>query len=131
MSESPWSWARSFGSAWGSPCSGGLIVFQPAIGFGDGVMTSENGIDFGHVGGVEFPAQSAEVFVDFFGTAGSDEAGADGRVAGGPAQRKLRQRLAVPRGDGFQVLDGCEVAREMIWAEHGAEQVQTAQSAAI
>src|SRR6202047_1851377 len=107
------------------------LVCEPARRHGYRTVAAENGIDLRHVGAADLPAESAQVLSHLGGRAESDQCGADDRVPQGPAQRELRQTLAVIRGQGLQFLDRGEVAREMLWAEQGSEQIQGAEHAAL
>ena len=110
---------------------GRLIVLQPTLRFRDGVVTGEDGVDLGQFVGRQLPSQRAQVLLDFFRAAEAHERRRDRAATHCPAERQLRQRLAMARGDGPQLLHRREVLAEMIEAEHRAEQVQAPQGPAL
>ena len=87
-------------------------------------MASKNGVDLRHVGVTDLPAECAQVLGNLRGRAEADQRRADNRVAQRPAQRQLRQGLAVFRREWLQFLDRGEIAQEVLRAEQGSEQVQ-------
>src|SRR6516165_4201718 len=98
-----------------------LLVFKPAGRLGHAAVPAEDSVDLRHVGGRNRPAESPEVFGHLGGLAKADQRGADDRVAQGPAQGELRQSLAVFLRKRPELLEGGEVAGEMVGAEQGAE----------
>src|SRR6516162_3340539 len=107
------------------------LIFEPPRRHGHAAVPGEDLIDLSHVGGRNGPAEGAQVFRYLGGLAKADQCGADDWVAQRPAQRKLRQRLAVFCGEALEVLDRLEVAGEMLGAEQGTEQVEIAEHAAL
>src|SRR5262249_50767360 len=108
-----------------------LIVLQPALRLRDGVVTREDGVDLSDFLGRELPTEGAEVLLDLLRPAEAHERGRDRAIAHGPGERELRKGLAMAGSDALQLLDRREVLGEMIGAEHGAEQVQASQGAAL
>src|SRR5436190_13426582 len=84
------------------------LVFQPTRRHSHRAVASENGIDFGHIGVADLPAESAKVFTHFSGRTEADQCSADDRIAQCPAQGELRQALAVFGSEWPQLLDGSE-----------------------
>src|SRR6266403_2610332 len=98
------------------------LVFEPTRRHGHCTVTRENCVDLGHVVVADLPAERAQVLGHLSGCTKTDQCGADDRVAQRPAQRKLRQALAVFYRQALQLLDRSEVARKILRAEQGSEQ---------
>src|SRR5882762_6574639 len=99
------------------------LVFEPTRRHGHCTVTRENCVDLCHVGVADIPAEGSQVLGHLGGCPETDQRGAADRVAQRPAQRKLRQALAVLYRQALQFLDRSEVARKMLGAEQGSEQV--------
>src|SRR6267154_2961076 len=106
------------------------LIFKPARRYGHAAMPGEDGIDLRHVGGGDSPAEGFQVLHHLGWLAEADQRRADYPVAQGPAQRELREGLVVFRGEALEVLDGVQVAAEMLGTKQGAEQVEIAEHAA-
>ena len=114
-------------------CELGLssLILEPTRRHGDRTVAGENGIDLGHMGVADLPAERTQVFPRFGRRAETDQCRADDRVAQSPAQCELRQSLAVLGLQSFQILDGGQIARELLGSEQGAEQVEAAEVAGL
>src|SRR5215475_4485984 len=114
-----------------SASGGRLVVLQPALRLRDGVVSREDGVDLSQLLGRELPSEGAEILLDLLRPAEAHERGRDRLVADSPGERELRQGLAMAGRDALQLLHRREVLREMIGTEHGAEEVQASQGAAL
>src|SRR6516165_375608 len=94
-----------------------LLVFKPAGRLGHAAVPGEDSVDLRHVRGRNRPAEGPEVFGHLGGLAKADQRRVNDRVAEGPAQCELRQSLAVFPRKRPELLDGSEVAGEMVGAE--------------
>src|SRR5207237_10440442 len=61
------------------------LVLQPTRRHGHRAVAGENGIDFGHIGVADLPAERAEVFNYFSSCAEADQRLANNRIAQSPA----------------------------------------------
>src|SRR6266849_2348455 len=104
--------------------SSSLFVFEPALRHRHRAMAGKDRVDRGHVVRGYVPAQCPEVFLNLGGLAEAHQRRADHWIARGPAQRELRQCLAILGRQSFEFLDGSQIAREMVWAKEIAKQIE-------
>src|SRR5437764_10769496 len=106
------------------------LIFKPARRHGNAAMPGENSVNLRHIDIGDGPAERSQVLCHLGRFAKADERRAYNRTAQGPAQRELRQSLAVFRREALEILDGCEVAGKMLGPEQSSEQVEIAEHAA-
>src|SRR4051794_40294207 len=106
--------ASSLLMRFGCSCSRFL---DPEAGCGVDRVAGEDRVDLGPVGVADRPADRARVVLDLGDRTATDERRAHGRVRDRPAQRELRQALAVAGRDALQLLDGTNVVPELLGTE--------------
>src|SRR5208282_5190324 len=107
-----------------------LFGFQPRVRHRVHAVAREDRIDLLHVGVRYRPSDRAHVVLHFALVAASDQRRADDGIRERPAQRELRQRLAVAQSYRFQLFDRTQIFQEMVGTEQMLEQVDIPQPSA-
>src|SRR5712671_397855 len=111
-------------------CTCFRLIFKPTWRYRNAAMPGENRVNLRHIDAGDGPAESSQVFRHLGRFAKADERRAYHRIAQGPAQRELRQSLAVFCREALEIIDGTEVAGKVLGPEQSAEQVEIAEHAA-